>query len=320
VDAKGETTRRRLPPLNALRAFEAAARHLNFSRAADELSVTPGAVSQQIQNLEDYVGAALFRRTPKGLLLTDAAQTALPALREAFDRLAEAASMLTAAVDGRRLTLTAAPSFAAKWLVPRLGRFEAAHPLVDVWLSAGMEVVDFNAGEVDLAIRYGAGRYPGLEVTRLLSETVIAVASPDYLADHPVTAPSDLKNHVLLHDGSPDADDSCPDWAMWLAARQVRDVDGTRGPRFNQSSLVIEAAVGGRGVALAKRTLAQADLDAGRLIAPLQDATAVDFAYYLVHPKAKGRLPQVKAFSAWIIAEAAAHEAALLTQDNGAGI
>ncbi|MBN9318869.1 MAG: transcriptional regulator GcvA [Caulobacterales bacterium] len=320
MDTRGETTRRRLPPLNALRAFEAAARHLNFSRAADELSVTPGAVSQQIQNLEDYVGAALFRRTPKGLLLTDAAQTALPALREAFDRLAEAASMLTAAVDGRRLTLTAAPSFAAKWLVPRLGRFEAAHPQVDVWLSAGMDVVDFNAGEVDLAIRYGAGRYPGLEVTRLLSETVIPVASPEFLAEHPLNSPADLKNAVLLHDGSPDADDSCPDWAMWLAARGVRDVDGTRGPRFNQSSLVIEAAAAGRGVALAKSTLAQADLDAGRLIAPLQDATVVDFAYYLVHPKAKGRLPQVKAFSAWIAAEAAAHEAALRTQDNGSGI
>jgi LysR family glycine cleavage system transcriptional activator len=169
--------------LNALRAFEAAARHLNFSRAADELSVTPGAVSQQIQNLEDYVGAALFKRTPKGLLLTDAAQTALPALREAFDRLAEAASLLTAAVDGRRLTLTAAPSFAAKWLVPRLGKFEQAQPQVDVWLSAGMEVVDFAAGEVDLAIRYGSGRYPGLEVIRLLSETVIPSPQPELLAE-----------------------------------------------------------------------------------------------------------------------------------------
>lgn len=312
--------RRRLPPLNALRAFEAAARHLNFSRAAEELSVTPGAVSQQIQNLEDYVGAALFKRTPKGLLLTDAAQTALPALREAFDRLAEAASLLTAAVDGRRLTLTAAPSFAAKWLVPRLGGFEQAHPQVDVWLSAGIDLVDLNAGEVDLAIRYGAGRYPGLEVQRLLGETVIPVASPELIATTPLNEPADLAHHVLLHDGSPDPDDSCPDWAMWLAARGVRGVDGTRGPRFNQSSLVIEAAVNGRGVALAKRTLAQADLEAGRLIAPLQIATAVDFAYYLVHPKAKGRLPQVKAFVAWITAEAAAHEAAMRALDNGAGI
>jgi LysR family glycine cleavage system transcriptional activator len=313
-------TRRRLPPLNALRAFEAAARHLNFSRAADELSVTPGAVSQQIQNLEDYVGAALFKRTPKGLLLTDAAQTALPALREAFDRLAEAASLLTAAVDGRRLTLTAAPSFAAKWLVPRLGRFEEAHPQVDVWLSADMDLVDFAAGEVDLAVRYGAGRYPALESIKLMTETVIPVASPDLIAANPLNEPSDLARHILLHDGSPDADDSCPDWSMWLAARGVKGVDGNRGPRFNQSSLVIEAAVGGRGVALAKRTLAQDDLEAGRLIVPMQITTAVDFAYYVVHPKAKGRLPQVKAFVNWITAEAAAHEAALATIDNGAGI
>jgi LysR family glycine cleavage system transcriptional activator len=312
--------RRRLPPLNSLRAFEAAARHLNFSRAADELSVTPGAVSQQIQNLEDYVGAALFRRTPKGLLLTDAAQTALPALREAFDRLAEAASLLTAAVDGRRLTLTAAPSFAAKWLVPRLGKFESLHPQVDVWLSAGMDLVDLTAGEVDVAIRYGAGRYPGLETTRLLGETVLPVISPELLAQTPLSEPNDLVGHILLHDGSPEPDDSCPDWPMWLAARQVKGVDGARGPRFNQSSLVIEAAVNGRGVALAKRTLAQADLEAGRLVAPMEDSTAVDFAYYLVHPKAKGRLPQVKAFIAWITAEAEAHEIALRSIDNGAGI
>jgi LysR family glycine cleavage system transcriptional activator len=308
--------------LNALRAFEAAARHLNFSRAADELSVTPGAVSQQIQNLEDYVGVSLFKRTPKGLLLTDAAQTALPALRDAFDRLSEAASLLTAAVDGRRLTLTAPPSFAAKWLMPRLKGFEEAYPQVDVWLSADMEIVDFTAGEVDLAIRYGAGRYPALELQRLMSETVIPVASPALMAETPLERPEDLANHILLHDGSPDADESCPDWSMWLAARGVRGVDGTRGPRFNQSSLVIEAAMSGRGrgIALAKRTLAQDDLDAGRLIAPLQIATAVDFAYYLVHPKAKGRLPQVKAFVAWISAEAAAHEAALAAMDNGAGI
>ena len=312
--------RHRLPPLNALRAFEAAARPLNFSRAADELSVTPGAVSQQIQNLEDFVGVALFKRTPKGLLLTDPAQIALPALREAFDRLAEAASMLTAAVDGRRLTVSMAPSFAAKWLVPRLGRFEALHPMVDVWVSAGMELVDFASGEIDIAIRYGGGHYAGLEVTRLMQETVIAVASPELLERQPLAELTDLANHVLLHDGSPDADESCPDWNMWLAARGVKGVDGSRGPRFNQSSLVIEAAVGGRGVALAKRALAQADLDAGRLVAPFQIATAVDFAYYVVHPKAKGRLPQVKAFVAWLTAEAEAHQAALATIDNGAGI
>jgi LysR family glycine cleavage system transcriptional activator len=318
--AKLMEQRRRLPPLNALRAFEAAARHLNFSRAADELSVTPGAVSQQIQNLEDYVGVALFKRTPKGLLLTDPAQIALPALREAFDRLADAASMLTAAVDGRRLTVSVAPSFAAKWLVPRLGLFEAAYPQVDVWVSAGMELADFNSGEIDLAVRYGAGRYPGLEVVRLMAETVAPVASPELMERQPLVEPADLAGHVLLHDGSPDADDSCPDWTMWLAARGVKGVDGSRGPRFNQSSLVIEAAVSGRGVALAKRALAQADLDAGRLVSPFQITTAVDFAYYAVYPKAKARLPQVKAFAAWLTAQAEAHEASLLSIDNGAGI
>jgi LysR family glycine cleavage system transcriptional activator len=313
--------RRRLPPLNALRAFESAARHLNFSRAADELAVTPGAVSQQIQNLEDYVGASLFKRTSRGLLLTDSAQTALPALREAFDRLAEAASLLTAAVDGRRLTITAPPSFAAKWLVPRLGRFEAAHPQVDVWMSADMALVDFASTDVDLAIRYGAGPYLGLEVIPLMGESVLPVMSPELAAANPIESPMDLGRHVLLHDGSPVADESCPDWAMWLAARGVRGFDANRGPRFNQSSLVIEAAVAGRGVALAKRALAQDDLDAGRLIAPpMGAAMSVDFAYYLVHPKAKGRLAQVKSFVAWIKAEAALHVAALETMDNGAGI
>jgi LysR family glycine cleavage system transcriptional activator len=313
-------SRRRLPPLNALRAFESAARHLNFSRAADELSVTPGAVSQQIQNLEDYVGASLFKRTSRGLLLTDSAQTALPALREAFDRLAEAASLLTAAVDGRRLTLTAPPSFAAKWLMPRLGSFEAAYPQVDVWLSADMTLVDFSSTDVDLAIRYGAGPYPGLEAARLMGESVLPVMSPELYAGNPVTTPADLARHILLHDGSPVADESCPDWVMWLAARGVRGFDASRGPRFNQSSMVIEAAVAGRGVALAKRALAQDDLDAGRLVAPMLINTSVDHAYFVVHPKAKGRLPQVKAFVGWIKAEAATHEAALATIDNGAGI
>ena len=313
-------SRRRLPPLNALRAFESAARHLNFSRAADELSVTPGAVSQQIQNLEDYVGASLFKRTSRGLLLTDSAQTALPALREAFDRLAEAASLLTAAVDGRRLTLTAPPSFAAKWLMPRLGGFEAAYPQVDVWLSADMALVDFASTDVDLAIRYGPGPYPGLEAARLMGESVLPVMSPELAAANPVVTPADLARHVLLHDGSPVADESCPDWVMWLAARGVRGFDASRGPRFNQSSMVIEAAVAGRGVALAKRALAQDDLDAGRLVAPMLINTSIDHAYFVVHPKAKGRLPQVKAFVGWIKAEAAAHEAALATLDNGAGI
>jgi LysR family glycine cleavage system transcriptional activator len=153
-----------------------------------------------------------------------------------------------------------------------------------------------------------------------MQETVVPVVSPELLERQPLNELTDLSSQILLHDGSPDADDSCPDWTMWLAARGVKGVDGSRGPRFNQSSLVIEAAVGGRGVALAKRALAQADLDAGRLVSPFDIATAVDFAYYAVYPKAKGRLPQVKAFTSWLLGEAEAHEAALATIDNGAGI
>ena len=212
------------------------------------------------------------------------------------------------------------PSFAAKWLMPRLGGFEAAYPQVDVWLSADMALVDFASTDVDLAIRYGPGPYPGLEAARLMGESVLPVMSPELAAANPVVTPADLARHVLLHDGSPVADESCPDWVMWLAARGVRGFDASRGPRFNQSSMVIEAAVAGRGVALAKRALAQDDLDAGRLVAPMLINTSVDHAYFVVHPKAKGRLPQVKAFVGWIKAEAAAHEAALATIDNGAGI
>ena len=192
---------------------------------------------------------------------------------------------------------------------------------MDVWLSAGLELVDFSESDVDVAIRYGSGHYPGLEVVRLMGETVTPVAAPALLADKPLAEPADLAHHTLLHDGSPDADESCPDWVMWLAARSRREIDGTRGARFNQSSLVIEAAVGGRGVALAKGALAQADLDAGRLVAPLsRSTTPLDFAYFVVHPKAKGRLKQVRAFTTWVKAEAEMHQARLRTMDNGAGI
>ena len=183
-----------------------------------------------------------------------------------------------------------------------------------------MHLTDFAAGEIDMAIRYGAGRYPGLEIIRLMSETVVPVASPAVLAETPLDTLEDLARHTLLHDGSPDSDDSCPDWSMWLTARGFAGIDASRGPRFNQSSLVVEAAVAGRGVGLAKSSLAQADLDAGRLVSPFPDATTLDFAYYLVHPKPKGRLKQVKAFTAWLRTEADAYERAQRTLNNGAGI
>ena len=308
-----------LPPLSAIRVFEATARLMSFTRAAAELGMTQAAVSYQIKLLEERLGTPLFLRRPRALVLTEAGQWLAPRTSDAFALLREAYSRF-AEREQQTLVVNTMHTFAAQWLAPRLGVYQLAHPKTAVQLETTQRLVDFSREEVDVAIRYGAGRYPGLEVTRLMQETVIAVASPDLIERQPLVDLADLANHVLLHDGSPDADESCPDWSMWLTARGVRGVEGTRGPRFNQSSLVIEAAVGGRGVALAKRALAQADLDAGRLVAPFQIATAVDFAYYVVHPKAKGRLPQVKAFVAWLIAEAEAHEAALATIDNGAGI
>ena len=297
----------RLPPLNALRVFESAARHLSFTKAAEELNVTPGAVSQQIRTLEDFIGAKVFRRTKRALLLTDAAQASLPVLREAFDKLGEASRILAAPGDAGRLNVSVAPSLAAKWLVPRLDRFHETHPDIEVWVSADMDIVDFAMDDVDVAIRYGGGSYPGLDIDLLMSETILPVCSPRLLTgEPPLKTPADLVHHTLLHDGSPDKDDSAPTWPMWLKAAGVSDVDGARGPKFNQSSLVIEAAVAGKGVALAKAALALADLEAARLVIPFDLTTPSTFAYYIVHPASKARVKAVRAFKDWLKEEASA--------------
>ncbi|MEL7492292.1 MAG: transcriptional regulator GcvA [Pseudomonadota bacterium] len=296
-----------IPPLNALRVFESAARHLSFTKAAEELHVTPGAVSQQIKTLEDYIGAKVFRREKRALLLTDEAQASLPVLREGFDRLSEAGKILMSRADAGRLTVSVAPSLAAKWLVPRLDDFYKSHPEIDVWVSADMDVVDFAVDEVDLAIRYGSGGYAGLEVEHLMAETIVPVCSPTLLSGaNPLKTPADLAHHALLHDASRDMDDSIPTWSMWLKAAGVDNVDGARGVKFNQSSLVIEAAVAGKGVALAKSALALADLEAARLVIPFDLTTPSTFAYYIVHPPSKANAPTVKAFKQWLHAEAKA--------------
>ncbi len=295
-----------LPPLNSLRVFEAVARNLSFSKAADELNVTPGAVSQQIKALEEFLGSPIIRRQKRGLLLTDEAQASLPLLREAFDKLSEVGDILSRRADSGRLSISVAPSLASKWLVPRLNKFAEAHPDIEVWLSADMDIVDFAVDDVDMTIRYGAGQYEGVHVEHLMSETIVPVCSPQLLiGDHPLRDPDDLDHHTLLHDGSPDKDDSCPDWAMWLKAAGIRGVDAGRGPTFNQSSLVIEAAVAGKGVALAKAALALADLEAARLVIPFDLTTPTDFAYYIVHPKSKSKNKSVLAFSKWLHVEAA---------------
>lgn len=298
---------KRLPPLNSLRAFEAVARHLSISKAADELAVTPAAVSHQIKTLEDHLGVSLFRRDKRNLMLSDAGQACLPGIREAFERLAAAVGEIDSLGIGGILTVSVAPSFAAKWLLPRLDRFQAQHAEIDVRVSASMQLVDFARDDVDLAIRYGAGRYPDLVVEQLMTEAVFPVCSPKLMkGKNALKAPTALSGHTLLHDDSPDGDVSCPTWAMWLKAAGVEKVDASRGPRFNQSSLVIEAAILGRGVALAKAALAAADLAEGRLVKPFEVSAPVDFAYYIVCPKAKLNLPKVARFRDWLRVEASA--------------
>jgi len=300
----------RLLPLNALRAFESAARHLSFSRAAEELSVTPGAVSQQIRQLEDHVGGPLFLREARGLSLTEAGQAALPLLREGFDRLMDASALLRQPQRRPQLRVSVTPSFAAKWLTPRLDGFLAEHPEVEVWISADMALAELSEEGADLAVRYGCGDYPGLTSERLMTETVLPVCSPRLLTGaKAIRGPEDLANHTLLHDESPDNDPSCPDWTMWLKARGVSGVDPRRGLRFNQAALAIEAAAGGRGVALAKRTIAQADLQSGRLVAPFADGEApVDFAHYLVLPRDRPISTGARAFADWLKKEAGDYE------------
>ena len=300
----------RLPPLNALRAFEAAARRLSFTQAADELNVTPGAISQQIRQLEDYAGTPLFKRTGRSVLLTDAAQASLPLVRDAFEKIAEAGRVMQAPARKGRVMVSSAPSFAAKWLAPKLDAFHRSHDGIEAWISADMGLTDFTTADADFAIRYGRGLYDGLKAEKLLDETVLPVCSPALLeGPDAIRKPEDLRHHTLLHDESPENDPSCPDWTSWLRARGVTDIDSSRGPRLNQAILVIEAAAAGRGVALAKRAIAASDLASGRLVAPFADgSTTIEFGYWLVWPKGRHLTPDVRAFIKWLKAEAARGE------------
>lgn len=279
---------------------------MSISRAANELRVTPAAISHQIRLLEDHVGLPVFVRNGRGLALTEAGAAGLRDLREAFARLCAAMDSIDSLGEAGVLSVSVAPSFASKWLLPRLELFQSAHPEIDVHVSASMQLSDFAKDGIDVAIRYGAGRYSDLSVERLMTESLVPVCSPEYLMQHgPFYLPSDLAEATLLHDDSPDNDPSCPNWEMWLGAAGAPHVDSTRGPRFNQSGLVIEAAALGRGVALAKTALAARDLKQGRLVQPFTSTTVkVDLAYYIVAPRAKLNLPKVSFFIDWLRSEA----------------
>ncbi|MEO6609735.1 MAG: LysR substrate-binding domain-containing protein, partial [Aestuariivirga sp.] len=254
-----------------------------------------------VRQLEDFIGLPVFERNGRGLALTDAGRAGLRDLRQGFASLEAAMDAIETLGETGVLNVSVAPSFASKWLLPRLSSFEAQHPDIDVHVSASMQLTDFANDGVDIAIRYGAGGYPDVIFEKLLTETLIPVCSPNFLRNvHALKAITDLGGVTLLHDDSPDNDPSCPNWEMWLRAAGVNNVDASRGPRYNQASLVIEAVILGRGVALTKSALAAGDIEAGRLVRPFSTVLPVDFAYYFVAPKAKLNLPKVAFFRDWL--------------------
>jgi len=294
---------RRLPPLNALKAFEAAARHESFTRAAEELCVTQGAVSHQVKALEIELGIKLFNRERQRLIITEAGRAYLTVVRDAFDRIASGTERLLQRQSGGALTVTTSPNFAAKWLVHRMGRFAEAHPDIDLRVSASPQHIDFAREDIDLAIRHGDGTAPGLHVMRLCAETLFPVCSPKLLTGrNALRTPADLRRFPLLH---VDDRQSWNQWGQWLDFAGVRDIDLAHGPVLSQVSMAIDAAVDGQGVALARTALAAWDLIGGRLVRPFDLEMPVPFAYWIVCPKPSAKLPKIVAFSEWLIAEAA---------------
>lgn len=298
---------RSLPPLNGLRAFEAAARHLSFTRAAEELHVTQAAVSHQIKGLEERLGMRLFRRLNRSLLLTDEGQRLFLAARDAFERLAEAVEGLRARDTGGPLTVSVLPSFAAKWLVPRLSRFQERYPDIDLRITALERLVDLVRDDVDVAIRFGSGKWPGVRAEMILEDRVTPVCSPA-LAER-LREPADLAHVTLLHE-TMEPMRNFPDWAAWLRAAGVTGVDVSRGLRFSHTHILLQAAIDGRGVALGQSPLAADDLAAGRLVAPFDLSLPVGYAYYLVYLPEAAERPKIKAFREWVTAEMAERRSA----------
>lgn len=294
--------------MNALRAFEAAGRHLSLTRAAEELHVTPAAVSHQVKTLEEALGVKLFRRVSRGLVLSDAGQAFLPTLSESFDRLAEGVERVRRVDLQRPLTVSVAPSFGAKWLVPRLERLREAHPDLEVRIDANPKMVDLEREDIDVAIRYGPGNYPGLHVERLMDDEATPVCAPELMSGpHPLREPSDLAHHVLLHHENPEGSRGYPDWRMWLLAAKAEGVNPTRGPRFTLASMAVQAAQDGQGVALVGRVLVERDVASGRLVQPFAVGVPMRFAYWVVCPERSASLPRIKAFREWLLEEAARH-------------
>ena len=296
--------RRSLPPLRALSAFEAAARHLSFAKAADELKVTPGAISHQIKVLEDWLGAPLFHRLTRSLRLTEAGIAAQPLLTEGFDRLAEAATKMHANRNENLLTVSVSPGFGSLWLVPRLEKFRRNYPNIELRIDGTDRLVDIIRGEADVAIRYGPGGYSGVVCDRLFGMRATPVCSPEVLADgHDLMTPADLTSHTLLHVEWKEAEGS---WRTWLLAAGAHDVDPFKGPRFTKEEMAARAALNGEGIALVGDRMAADHLSSGRLVRPFSAelSTPLVFAYYFLYPKDRLEELKIACFREWLLREA----------------
>lgn len=288
-----------LPSLNALRAFEAAARHGSMSLAADELHVTAGAVSQQIRELERDLGVQLFIRKPRQITLTETGAQLFPAARSAFRILRDASDKARARSGTAVLTVSCTSGFASQWLLPRLSRFEKLHPHVNVRISASNRVLDFRQDRIDLAIRHGLGRWPGLASERLVDDELTPVCSPNHMREKgPFATPGDLHRATLLHD------EHRHDWALWLVAAGAPEVDASVGPVFVDGVGAIEAAKADHGMALVRHSMVERELTEGQLAAPFQQGLKSDLAYYLAYPPDALDQAHVAAFRNWLLAEA----------------
>jgi LysR family glycine cleavage system transcriptional activator len=296
---------RSLPPLTALRAFEAAARLLSFTKAARELHVTPAAVSHQIRGLEKYLGVSLFHRTARRLVLTDQGHLAAEYFREGFDRLARGVDLLRAQDGGGVLSLSTTSAFATRWLVPRLGRFVRRCPGLDLRLKAGNQSIDFDQDEVDAAVRIGRGGLDGVRAIALFGESIAPVASPAFIRQHRIRRLADLARVPLLHDDSMRRAGRPAGWSEWFRAAGVRGIDTQPGMHFDDGHLALQAAAAGRGVALGRLAYAIDDLEAKRLKRPFEPVLELDLKYYLLIPESRLTEPAIAAFRGWLEQEAA---------------
>jgi LysR family glycine cleavage system transcriptional activator len=294
----------RLPSLNGLRAFEAAARHLSFTQAASELNVTQTAISHQIKRLEEELGVRLFIRQNRSLTLTQQAQEYLPGIRAAFNDLRLATDRLLRKDDDHVLTVSTLASLAAKWLLPRLTAFQEEHHGIDVRITTSTSLVDFQRDNVDAAIRYGRGQWAGLRADWLMADEVFPVCSPALLkGEKPLKCPEDLKDHQLLHTSNANSDD----WRLWLTAAGLpADLSKRPGITFDMIFMTIQAAIDGIGVAMGRTSYVRDDIAKGRLVVPFKIALPADAGFYLVSPQGRRDPPKLAAFREWLVASAQA--------------